>query len=404
MTLRLLARLAMLIAILVSQPISADTLVLGDHLVYGRLIAINSASIRFAPNCGAEQDFLRGDVKQVERNGSCQPRPIRPYSAGGEVCPTAPLSLYEVELKAPEAKFLVSDAVLASGRLHLRSVDGLIAYHGPDTRFLGMTKGLYCREAIAETAVVPGFCAESVPWAVNYGPEPVFDNRILTRGLSFYLEDGQGKVIAPNDPRSVEVRNAFGNAVTQWVAALQDLGADLPVGARAAINGMQSRSPGGYVLLIPPQVVRVGCRDTASFVVRYVSDSVAPFTVGGHVKAARAQVEGRTLWINGTSYKCWRAALTPELYFPRSDTSQPACLNLTPILVHELGHAFGLAGHRNDVTSPSIMDSVIAPGLTRPTRADALALAQILLAAVSGAPAGRLDADGPGVEVAAPTR
>lgn len=87
---------------LLPPPASADTLVLGDRLIYGRLVAIKATSIRFAPSCGAEQDYPRGDVKQVERNGACQPRPIRAYSAGGEVCPTAPLSLYEVELKAPK--------------------------------------------------------------------------------------------------------------------------------------------------------------------------------------------------------------------------------------------------------------------------------------------------------------
>jgi hypothetical protein len=391
----------MLVALLGTAPALADTLVLGERLVYGKLIAIKSMTVRFAPSCGAEQDFPRSDVKQVERNGACQPRPIRPYSAGGEVCPTAPLSLYEVELKAPPSKILVSDASLAEGRLHLRSVDGLIAFHGPDTRFVGMTKRLYCREDVATTPTVPGFCAESVQWAVNFGPEPVFDNRILTRGLSFYLEDDQGKAIIPDDPRSKEVRNAFGNAVTQWIAALRDLGDDLPAEARAAVAGMESRSAGGYVLLTPPQVVRVGCRDTASFVVRYVTNNSAALTVGGRVKAARAQVEGRTLWINGATFKCWRAALTSELYFTRPNATDPQCINLTPILVHELGHAFGLPGHRDIAGRPSIMDSVIQPGLTRPTRADALDLAQILLASVSGAPAGRLDADGPGVEVSA---
>ena len=388
----------MLLAVLATAPASADTLVLGDRLVYGRLVAINTTNVRFAPSCGAEQDFPRGDVKQVERNDTCQPRPISPYSAGGEVCPTAPLSLYEVELKAPRARFLVSDAALANGRLHLRSVDRLTAYHGSDTRFVGMARGLHCREGVTATPAIPGFCTESVPWAVNYGPEPVFDNRILTRGLSFYLEDGAGEAIAPDDQRSLQVREAFGNAVTEWMASLQDLRDDLPAAARAALDGMQSRS-NHYVLLTPPQVVRVGCRDTASFVVRYVTDSAAPLTVDGHVKAARAQVEGRTLWINGTTYPCWRASLTTDLYLPRAGAGQPECLNLTPILVHELGHAFGLPGHRDDPAAPSIMDSVIQPALTRPTHTDALALAQILLAAIAGAPPGRLDADGPGVEV-----
>ncbi len=388
-----------------APPAHADTLVLGDRLIFGRLIAVGATAVRFAPECGAEQAFPRGEVKQVERNGACRPKPIRPYSAGGQMCPTTPLTLYEVELKSPKVRFLASAAVLVNGRLHLRSVDGLTAYHGPDRRFVGIARGQYCREGITETPPVPAFCAESVPWAVNYGPEPVFDNRILTRGMSFYLEDDRGAPIAPDSPRSQEVRNAFGNAVAQWMGALQDLGPDLPPAARVAFQGMLSRSAGGYVLMTPPQVVRVGCRDTASFVVRYMTRDAKALTVGGQVKAARAQVEGRTLWINGATYPCWRAALTGELAFPKPTDGSPQCYNLTPILVHELGHAFGLAGHLDDLAHPSIMNSSIGPDLTRPTRDDALALVKILLAAIAGTPAGRLDADGPGVAITTgPTR
>lgn len=397
---RFLASLAM-VAALVSPPASADTLVLSDRLVFGRLIAVGSADIRFAPDCGAEQLFPRGDVKRVERNDACRPKPIRPYSAGGQICPTAPLTLYEVQLKSPNERILVSDAILANGRLHLRSVDGLTAYHGPDGRFVGLTRGQYCREGIAETPPIPDFCTEAVPWAANYGPEPVFDNRILTRGVSFYLEDEHGRPIAPDDPRSIEIRNGFGNAVMQWIGALRDLGPDLPPAARPAIGGMESRSTNGYVLLIPPQVVRVGCPDTASFVVRYLTSDAGPLTVDGQIKAARAQVEGRTVWINGATYPCWRAALTGELFFPQENEGGPRCVNLTPILLHELGHAFGLTGHKDDPAHPSIMNSTIDPGLTGPKREDALALAHVLLTTITGAPAGRLDADGSGVAIAA---
>lgn len=393
-----LARLAV-VAAFVSPSASADTLVLGDRLVYGRLIAVESTEIRFAPNCGGEQLFPRSDVKQIDRNGACQPKPIRPYSAGGQICPTPPLTLYEVELKGPKENFLVSDAALADGRLHLFSVDGLTAYHGPDSRFVSMGRGQYCREAIADIPSLPGFCAETVQWAANFGPEPVFDNRILTRGVSFYLEDELGEPISPDDPRSIEIRNGFGNAVTLWIGALRDLGAELPPVARAAISSMESRSDSGYVLLLPPQVVRVGCPDTASFVVRYVSSDARSFSVGGQIKAARAQVEGRTIWINGATYPCWRAALSGELFFPLEEDGGTRCVNLTPILVHELGHAFGLAGHNDDPRTPSIMNSTIDPSLTGPTREDAFALADVLLDSITGAPAGRLDADGSGVAI-----
>lgn len=62
----------------------------------------------------------------------------------------------------------------------------------------------------------------------------MFNNRILARGLSFYLEDDHRQPIAPENTRSQEVRNALGNAVTQWMGALQDLEPDLTALARAA--------------------------------------------------------------------------------------------------------------------------------------------------------------------------
>lgn len=401
MTLRSPAKAALMLwAVSAIQPAAADTLELRDRLVFGKLIAIQSDGVRFAPACGAEQIFEVSDIKQIERNGSCKPKPIRPYSAGGALCASAPLALVELRLRSPKQVLLVSEASLANGRLHVRSADGLMAYHGPATRFAAMAKGLHCREGLAPTPKIAGFCVENVPWAVNFGPEPVFDNRILTRGLSFYLEDDFAMPIAPDDPRSIQVRDAFGNALAQWMGALQDLGSELPAPAHVVVESMISRSANGYTLMTPPQVVRVGCRDSASFVVRYVGRSAVPMTVNGHVKAARAQVEGRTMWINGVTYPCWRAALTGELYFAKTAMDEAQCLNLTPILVHELGHAFGLAGHRDDPAAPSIMDSVVQPAVTRPTKTDAQALTAILLAAVTGAPPGRLDDDGPGVEVA----
>ena len=377
----------------------ADTLVLGDRLVFGRLdVSIGTTTIRFAPDCGAEQNYPRGDVKRVERNGACRPQKIRPYSAGGDVCTETPLQLYEVALKGPNQSFLASEIVVANGRMHVRTPSGLMAMHGSDRRFVSATRGLFCRNALPPDPQLRSFCSENVPWAVNFGSDPVFDNRILTRGISFSLEDDRGQPIPVGDPRSTIVRDAFGNAISQWMGALQDLGPRLPEGARHSLSGMISTSPGGYSLMTPPQVVRVGCPDTAMFVVRYLTKNAGPLTIAGHVKAARAEVAGRTIYINGVTIPCWKASLKAELLVPSETPGSPACMNLTPIFVHELGHAFGLPGHRD--TAPfSIMDRTISPDLIWPTANDAMALATVLLQPVQGAAAGRLDADGMGVEI-----
>lgn len=382
-----------------SSPARADTLVLPDRLVFGKLIAVASTTVTFAPECGAAQTFAKSEIRQIVRDASCKPKPVRPYSAGGEVCEQTPLSLYEVTLRSPKQTLLAADFQVANGRMHLQSADGLVNFHGPETRLVSAARGLFCRSAIPDAPLIRGFCREDVQWAVNFGYDSIFNNHILTRGLSFYLEDDSGRAIPPDDPRSIAVRDGFGNAITKWMGALQDLGDRLPAGARQAVSSMIGHTSGGYAVLTPPQVVRVGCPDTASFVVRWITKSAKSMTVAGRVKAARAQVEGRTLWINAVTIPCWKATLTPELIIPGEGSNAQSCSNLTPILIHEIGHALGLTGHLDIGDRPSIMDSVIWPGLTSPTEADAFALAAVLSQPIRGAVAGRLDGDGMGVEI-----
>jgi hypothetical protein len=137
------------------------------------------------------------------------------------------------------------------------------------------------------------------------------------------------------------------------------------------------------------------------FVVRWISNGAGPMTVAGHVKAARAQVQGRTIWLNASTYPCWRASLTDGLVVQERMGDQ-ACINLVPILIHEVGHALGLAGHGDLDGHRSIMDSQISNAVTHPTGDDALDLAAVLASSVAGAPAGRLDADAAGVELRLP--
>ena len=385
------------LALLAGSPAQADTLVLQDGLVFGKLKGIGSNSVTFAPACQAERVYAKAEIKRIERNVACTPRPITPYSAGGEICSGAPIELFEVVLKEPRQTIRASDVAVTGNRIHVRSADGLMLIHGPLSRLVSITRGLFCRSSDTNIPAVPGFCEEAVQHAVNFGLEPVFSNQILTRGLSFYFEEADGRPAPVSDPRGAVVREAFGTAITNWMGALQDLGPRLPQDLRAGLTGMISTSA-HYTLLTPPQVVQVGCRDTAMFVVRWISGNAAPMTIGGNVKAARAQVEGRTIWLNGKTYPCWRSSLTGALKLDERSGGNE-CFNLVPVLIHEVGHALGLAGHADRHDHPSIMDSVISDAVTRPTGDDALDLAAVLAAHIQGAPAGRLDADGAGVEI-----
>lgn len=391
----------LLVSLACSTRTMADTLILSDRLVYGRLVSIGLADVTFATQCGPTQKFPRSAVQQVQRNGSCKPKPIRPSSAGGDLCRDVPLELTEVQLRDPVQTFDVSEFAMFGGRIHLRSADGATQFHGSDKRFVSMRRSLVCRNEVRDIASLPGFCKEDTQHAINFGSDALFPNRILTRGISFYLEDDRGSGIDRSDQNAIEIRLAFGNAVTQWMGALQDLGNDLPTAVRPVLNAMISHSPNGYTMLAPPQVVQVGCRDTAMFVVRFVADSAKSMVIDGRVKAARAELKGRTIWINGKTYPCWKADLTQNLWLPQQSLANQACANLTPIIAHELGHAFGLVGHQN-LPGASIMDTSLR--IAYPTHADALSLANILLQPTTGSAAGRMDMDAAGVELIQPRR
>jgi len=378
---------------------TADTLILQDRMVFGRLRSVSKDAVIFAPQCGSRQSFAKASVKRVERNDACMPRPITPFSAGGALCPDTPLQVYEVVLRSPDQTLLAADVRLEESTVHIRSVDGLTDLHGPGDRLDSMTRTLICRTSATDWPSVSGFCREQVQFAVNFGTEAVFANQILTRGISFYLEDESGAMISLGDPRGAVVREAFGSAVTHWMGALQDLGPQLPADAAAAFGGMISTSPGGFQLLTPPQVVRVACRESAMFVIRWIDSAATPMTIAGRVKAARAQVEGRTIWLNGFTYPCWKSSLNGRVLADPDPGIQGNCFNLTTILTHEVGHALGLVGHADRPGQASVMDSAITDAAARPTPADALELATILGRPIVGSVAGRMDADGAGVEI-----
>ena len=102
--------------------------------------------------------------------------------------------------------------------------------------------------------------------------------------------------------------------------------------------------------------------------------------------------------MNGFDYKCWKADYKRAVYLDLQPLGT-GCINLVPIMIHEVGHAFGLTGHHDDPDHPSVMDSVIRDNQAYPTDADAEELVSVLLQPIQGSEPGRLDADGLGVRI-----
>lgn len=395
------ARVVSALLLLQAQCASADTLILSESTLYGRVVEVGSDNVVIMPGCAAPtQTIPKSQVQRFIFDTQCQPHPAQPYSAGVGMCPGPTRPVVELSFANPAATVLASDFQIANGRLHFVSADETLQSHGPAAALASATRTTACPSSWTPGTAPTTFCTEGRAWAANFSYQPLLGNKILTQGISFYLEDESGKALVDSSIGPM-IRNAFGTAMTDWVGSLNQNRTHMPAAVIAVLDRLISRSASGIQLLLPPQVLQLGCPDTAMFVIRYAEHNEAGLVDAGgaNPKAARAEVAGRTVLINGVRYRCWEASAEDRLLLDPQPTSQTQCWNLSPVLVHELGHAFGLIGHRDDPQHPSIMDSTLSPTLLRPTPDDANDLAQVLVQPIAGAPAGRLDADGLGVSI-----
>jgi len=378
----------------------ADTLILAESTLYGHVVSVGPDNVVMMPGCTEPTQTIRkADVQRIILDTQCEPHPIEPYSAGVGLCPGPTRSVIELRFAGPPSTVLASDFQIKGSRLHFVSADGTLQSHGPIQALVSATRSTLCAESLVAGTAPESFCTEGRAWAVNFGSEPLLGNTILTRGISFYLEDDNGKPIS--DPTiGTMIRSAFGTAMTGWIGALNQNREQMPAPVIEVLDHLISRSS-HFALLLPPQVVEMGCPDTAMFVIRFATHSEAGLVDANGLdrKAARAEVAGRTVLINGVHYPCWVASAEDRLQLDDQGVTHAQCINLSPVLVHELGHAFGISGHLDDPQHRSIMDSTLTPALLRPTSDDARNLAQVLMQPIAGAPAGRLDADALGVSI-----
>jgi hypothetical protein len=221
-------------------------------------------------------------------------------------------------------------------------------------------------------------------------PEPVYNNKIFTRGFTFFLEAaGDSATMFPRDEDykklSGNIERAFQSAVLLWMQSLNQIKTELEPAMVAYIESLISRS-NSFQLLTPPPVLQVVCRQNAMFVVRVFLAVGEQFPDSAET-LAKAQIAGRTILLNGRSTQQGRnRVLVWDLAMREVKVGDR--VNLIATMAHELGHAFGLH-HRQDRTK-SIMNPPFYL-LARPSKVDARALASVLRANIEGGRPGELD-------------
>jgi Matrixin len=361
-------------------PSSADTVFTDLEAIHGKVLGLNKDGVTFQPGC-AQSDRRKlswTEVRDVTFNPNCNTPSARLPSAGVDVCSTKPVRRLVIFFRNQSEPIYADDVNFdGSDAFHYTDMVGGKVAHGPISEVSGISSRLVCSDKKSEASPPLEFCIEPRQFAVNFSYDAPFGNKILTRGFSFFLE------FAPTEKESTHekatemrmlIREGFGTALNIWTSEMWRNRKAIDGGLSEFLDSLTSKSANGFVLFTPPQVVSLECPQSATFVVRVYTANVAPFASMVSRKVAYAQKPGRTVLLNFADYRCWK-----HKYFEFVIEQDTRCLNIVPILVHELGHAFGL-NHSNE--SDSIMAETIY--VTKPSESDILNLAAQLLRTVEG--------------------
>jgi len=380
----------------------ADAVLTQDYSTYGNIISSDETNIAFAEGCDKKliKTIPWKSIKYLVFNSQCTPQKVRLPSAGVDICDEQPKLMYKVYLNQDEKPPLYASQVILDkkGVIHIVSPDGLTLLHGAKQEVKGIEFGLVCPGEIPENLEKPeSFCMEPKKWAVNLNLEPVFNNLIFTKGFTFYFEiiddeDASERSSIPDDVGEL-VRSAFQNAIMDWSTILYQKKDELDVAIKNWLGTAVSSSE-RFRLFVPPQVVQVQCPNSAVFIVKwYVArNTIFPKITNNRGKLARAQIEGRTILINGLDYT----------YANRLDVvrKKDGTVNLSAVLAHELGHAFGLLHNNelnNDQTFPLMAQKLYT---INPTANDEEIFIRVLSENVQGKEPGVFNqSECPGVEL-----
>jgi hypothetical protein len=207
--------------------------------------------------------------------------------------------------------------------------------------------------------------------------DPVFNNDVFAKGFTVFVE-----VVGGNEPPDSlpDIRLAAQTAITYWTSVLLKRRASLPDSLRDYVTSILPTSK-SYSMLVPPQVVQTRCPESATMVIKWMRERSNVFE-GRRQYLAKAQLEGRTVLINAVDFQF-------DLLTPKPPIVAAGKIDLVTVLIHELGHCFGLP----DLSGANI-PSVMNPDnlASEPTEVDEVAFVEALAKNVHGSVPGEFNA------------
>jgi len=359
------------------------------------MMVFTPEEVRIKAGCSSPRVERLADGVVIPIATICDPSTWKTVSSPTVACKGRTIDVLGVRFRGSEVIVVAESLTLTERYFHVRLLTSLEDAHGPLAQVDEVSRIHWCTdEASATTAQVvlpPDSCREARQFAAAFDYRTPLSNRILTNGFSFYVRmAGEPPAHFDVPGASDDLRSSFGTALTIWMSALQDNDDLLTPAVRAFVAGRTYKSTGGYSMLLPPQVVRLSCPHAATFIVEFNFGAGDTFpTTLGTLMLARARLEGRTIALNLRDVDCFRNMLRFD-NSKRLALRDDRCVNLLPVLTHELGHAFGM-DHIPESAGTALMNSQLSERGTVPTRLDVAAFVATLARSITGAAPGALE-------------
>lgn len=368
--------------------------VLSGALPPGRMV-FTPDEVRILVGCAVpRQERLTEDVV-IPIAAICDSGAWKKAPAPATACIGPTMVVLGVRFKGSDSIVLAETLTFTERHFHMRLLTSLEDAHGPWTQVEEVSRIRWCTDegsAKAAQVVLPqDSCREARQFAAAFDYGAPLSNRILTNGFSFFVRMAGDPRPDLDVPTAMDdLRSSFGTALTIWMSALQDNDDLLTPAVRAFVAGRVHKSPGGYSMLLPPQVVRLSCPHAATFIVEFNFGAGDTFlNTPGTLMLARARLEGRTIALNLRDVDCFKTMLRFDSS-KRLALKDDRCVNLLPVLTHELGHAFGM-DHIPDATGTALMNPRLSDSGSVPTRLDIAAFVSTLERSITGAAPGDLE-------------